>query len=161
MKKRAIAFILSILLSFFIFSACGGQTATPPKSGNNTEEQPAVDLEGAEVIFRTQISLTSSVFYPDEAENVRGDKMRQRYKDIGTKYNCKMTVEPYPGATDVADVTQAFLSGARFGDFYEGSPKLLYTMYKIGGIIPMSDIWDTEKIYGGKWGTKAALNSVT
>ena len=164
MKNRTISLILLtlvVLITFFVFSACGGKK-TPPKGEKAKEDQKtAIDLVGAEVIFRTQISLTSSVFYPDEAENARGDKMRARYKDIGVKYNCIITLESYPEANGLADISNAFMTGTRFGDFYEAAPKVLYNMYKVGGVIPMSDVWDTEKIYDGKWGSKAALDTVT
>lgn len=125
------------------------------------EQEEILDFYGGEVIFRVNTSLTYSVLKPEKFESARGDAMHQRYADVAQKYNCDLQVTEFKGGESPANIQTAWLAGLRFGDFYDDSPAHLYPLWQIGEINPINSVWDDEKIFNGKWGTREILSTIT
>jgi len=162
MKKIIVLFLIFVMVISILVS-CGTDSEKNDDSDKNDDVvfEENIDLDGAEVIFRTLLAVTSSVFYPDIAENARGDKIRDRYKDTDEKFNCVMNIQTYKEADGSKVFITPILAGIHYADFFESNPKFIFSIYKAGGIVPISDVWDEKTIHNGKWGPDNVLKTIT
>ncbi len=158
MKKRFFKFFSLFFVFFLIFTACSDQSGVEivPEYDTSIDNED-INLEGYEyVIAAATHGGGKFTLSPVSGEDIRGDRLLQRYKDTEEKYNVKISTL---NGCDLNMFKLDFVAGRKYADLMLSLVGTMFTGKYIqnGYFLAFSDM-DID-LESGIFGTQGALEA--